>query len=507
MTYSNGLPVNSISTDLEGNRSYETFGSSSGHISEPNPVTIRGEDVGTNTHVVPATFANGIRLPNGPGPLPTPQPGRTKGDGINPVSILNAASPGYVSAYNPLDGFAVTTTGSYSNAQGLGTDYTNAYNYDVSGRMTSTDLQQCTQDNSGSYSPSESMTTYTYDAEDHMLWQSSGSSSVPSTYTCNFGPPFGNNTSYAVNWGTNGHPISLTFKSDNTPNHSVGTWQEYFHWDGDTLLFTSGTPSGPPDNIKVGSIAEIRPSDGAIQVFDRDAAGEILDNHRTVGSGWTDQYGLSNPAPSFGAISEPRPDNLTGFGMIAIQGARGVDGGLTQWTTPDAYAGSIHDPASQKPYMYERNNSYAYSDPSGYCAQRIGGPSEDCKPEAKPTMSPKEASELLKKFNLSPGMDGRDFLPTLLTLLGFIAPETRAVDIFDAAGMLTAQAIRGSKMIIPAAKLKNAALPAGVAKYTTQTFVENGQRWQAHFYMDPTTRKVFYGLDYKVKPVGKTFPW
>ena len=193
-------------------------------------------------------------------------------------------------------------------------------------------------------------------------------------------PPFGSNTSYAVNWGTNGHPINLTFKSDNTPYHTVATWQEYLHWDGDTLLFTSGSPSGTPDNIKVGSIAEIRPSDGAIEVFDRDSAGEIWDSHTTVASGWNDQYGRlnGNPAPSFGAISEPKPESLTGFGMIAIQGVRGVDAVLTQWTTPDAYAGSVHDPASQKPYMYERNNSYAYSDPSGYCAQRIGGPSEDC---------------------------------------------------------------------------------------------------------------------------------
>ena len=64
--------------------------------------------------------------------------------------------------------------------------------------------------------------------------------------------------------------------------------------------------------------------------------------------------------------------------MISIQGVRAVDGNLTQWTTPDAYAGSVHDPASQKPYMYEGNNSYAYSDPSGYCTERTGGPSEDC---------------------------------------------------------------------------------------------------------------------------------
>ncbi|HEV2740224.1 MAG TPA: DUF6531 domain-containing protein [Candidatus Elarobacter sp.] len=378
MTYSDGLPINSISTDLEGNQSYETFASASDHVSEVDPVTVRGEDVGSWGHVMPATFANGIRLPTGPGPLLTPQR-----DGINPVSLVAFSSPGYNSAYNPLDGFAVTTTGTFYDAYGAATYYTNAYNYDASGRMSSTDLQQCSNDNSGNASSSESMTTYTYDADDHMLWQANGSSSAPST--CSFGGIPGHNDTYAVNWGTSGHPISITDRTDNTFNHSIATYPEYLHWDGDTLLFTSGTPSGPPDNIKVGSIAEIRPSDGAIQVFDRDTAGEIWDGHTTVASGWNDSYGRfggtfdgPNPAFSFGAISEPRPQNLTGWGLITIQGVRGVDGSLTQWTTPDAYAGSSHDPASQKPYMYEGNNSYAYSDPSGYCTQRIGDPSEDC---------------------------------------------------------------------------------------------------------------------------------
>ena len=213
------------------------------------------------------------------------QPGWTKGDGTNPVSVVAVTSPGYTSAYNPLDGFAVTTTGTSYDTYGTPTTYTNGYNYDASGRISSTDMQQCSADSSNNYSSSENMTTYTYDVDDHVLWESGGSSSAPT-----------------------------------------------------------------------------------IEVFDRDSAGEIWDSHTTVASGWNDQYGRlgGNPAPSFGAISEPRPESLTGWGMIAIQGVRGVDAVLTQWTTPDAYAGSVHDPASQKPYMYEGNNSYAYSDPSGY---------------------------------------------------------------------------------------------------------------------------------------------
>lgn len=47
---------------------------------------------------------------------------------------------------------------------------------------------------------------------------------------------------------------------------------------------------------------------------------------------------------------------------------RAYDGNLGQWTSPDAYAGDVHDPMSQKPYMWNRNNPLEYEDPSGYCA-------------------------------------------------------------------------------------------------------------------------------------------
>jgi len=65
-------------------------------------------------------------------------------------------------------------------------------------------------------------------------------------------------------------------------------------------------------------------------------------------------------------VTEPKPDTLGGWQGVNIQGVRAVEPTLGHWTSPDAYSGSIHDPASQKPYMYERNNSYVYSDPSGY---------------------------------------------------------------------------------------------------------------------------------------------
>ena len=47
---------------------------------------------------------------------------------------------------------------------------------------------------------------------------------------------------------------------------------------------------------------------------------------------------------------------------------RSQDSNAGQWSTPDAYAGDVHDPISQKPYMYNNNNPLEYEDPSGYDA-------------------------------------------------------------------------------------------------------------------------------------------
>lgn len=66
-----------------------------------------------------------------------------------------------------------------------------------------------------------------------------------------------------------------------------------------------------------------------------------------------------------GPISEPGLDGISDGNNI-IQGVRNYDPGLGGWTTPDAYAGEVHDPMSQQPYMWNRNNSIVYQDPSGY---------------------------------------------------------------------------------------------------------------------------------------------
>jgi hypothetical protein len=71
---------------------------------------------------------------------------------------------------------------------------------------------------------------------------------------------------------------------------------------------------------------------------------------------------------------------------------------------------------------------------------------------------------------------------------------------FTAAGMLTQDAINSSQVIrgLEAGRLNNPAIPPGFGKYTTDTFRSPAGDFQMHFYKNPTTNEVFYGLDYKV---------
>jgi hypothetical protein len=131
---------------------------------------------------------------------------------------------------------------------------------------------------------------------------------------------------------------------------------------------------------------------GQLTVWDRDHAGMLRSGHNNsiyygVNFGtavWPSLKGQSsNPAsPVYFSGSGNAPSCVTSCGIVqilpynrlegfdwsgvTIQGARVVDSSTGQWTTPDAYAGDVHDPMSQKPFMWDRNNPLEYSDPSGY---------------------------------------------------------------------------------------------------------------------------------------------
>jgi RHS repeat-associated protein len=69
---------------------------------------------------------------------------------------------------------------------------------------------------------------------------------------------------------------------------------------------------------------------------------------------------------------------------------------------------------------------------------------------------------------------------------------------FAANGELSEGALAGSRQIIPASSVGNAAVPEGFAKYATETLASPSGPFQVHFYMNPETGVPFYGIDYKV---------
>jgi hypothetical protein len=75
--------------------------------------------------------------------------------------------------------------------------------------------------------------------------------------------------------------------------------------------------------------------------------------------------------------------------------------------------------------------------------------------------------------------------------------RAEAESAFTATGELSSEALQGSRQIIAPGELGNSAIPQGFGKYATETFNSPSGPFQAHFYMNPTTNEVFYGLDYK----------
>ena len=132
-----------------------------------------------------------------------------------------------------------------------------------------------------------------------------------------------------------------------------------------------------------------------LEVYDRDWGGNTVSSHslNLLGDGAYGYGAWQGPGPAArtncktGVTSKVYPMSSVQDGTVAtgaatgksdgytvdvitLQGVRSYDPDAGQWTTPDAYAGDVHDPMSQKPFMWNRNNAYEYSDPSGYSSDR-----------------------------------------------------------------------------------------------------------------------------------------
>lgn len=199
-------------------------------------------------------------------------------------------------------------------------------------------------------------------------------------------------------WGVDNHPVLLgagvSSSTASQPTPAPIT-SDTLHWDGNLPLFETNA-SGQVDEIFVGTRGAILPLDATyagLTWFDRNSSGQVTFCHNATGSGvgqvitttfvpeniTCGANGLvSGTMPSLstsaggsilvgagGVVTMPRADGITD-GTNTIQGMRVYDSTLGSWTTPDAHAGNVHDPMSQKSYVWNNNNPVAYEDPSGF---------------------------------------------------------------------------------------------------------------------------------------------
>jgi len=220
--------------------------------------------------------------------------------------------------------------------------------------------------------------TATYDAENHLLTKTYGNwASGQAKYDGEFA--FEYRSSQFV-YGPNGHPVKIK--------------GEIVYWDGDQILATVNSGTGVVDGVKAGVVADFASaaSNSPFVIWDRDLGGNVTSSHNQTGfDSWYPRDpshreailaifpapNAPTPSPSYNggitipAITEPGTDGYFD-GTSVLQGARAYDPELQAWTAPDAYSGEIGDPMSRKSYAWNRNNPYAYSDPSGYCSDPGG---------------------------------------------------------------------------------------------------------------------------------------
>jgi len=314
-------------------------------------------------------MANGTRIPFAGPSQSTPKTGAVS---FNPLQgqLESVTSPNTCSIAHPCQ---LDNSGIAENA------HTNTYANDLAGRAST----QTYSDNSGN--PRGTSWSKEYDVQNHLVLETLTDMPSGKYGAINF------QLGYVIG------PMERPFEIGSTaqslqPTTNYGPFQyESLYWDDGTLLFTTNS-SGAIDDVKIGDIADYIPGSAALLVmWDRDNNGQIAGCHSSAGSGfgqstvWQSSATCSNisgvlfPGPIFpqplittyspvgrgGLLGIPKSDGISD-GQNTIQGVRSYDPGTGQWSTPDAYRGDVHDPMSQKPYMWDRNNPYAYEDPSGF---------------------------------------------------------------------------------------------------------------------------------------------
>jgi hypothetical protein len=242
--------------------------------------------------------------------------------------------------------------------------YPYVFRYDAAGRQTKSGYDRTTEGSTTCNTQVTGLGQSTYDAENHI--QSSSIYQASGTAT----------------WGPDGRQrISQS-----------GSVTKTAHWDGGTLLFTTGGNNTP--QLYIGKSGTMDYA-GDIDVYDRDQTGAEVSSHGYVTTGgnrpwwmtngnWVDGWSTGSvrtiqvqksgktyylqffigtcnayftvgndteyyACPAVAATFEMK--RADGYKMVGgiVQGARTFDSTSGQWLSPDPYAGDMNDPMSQNP--------------------------------------------------------------------------------------------------------------------------------------------------------------
>jgi hypothetical protein len=189
----------------------------------------------------------------------------------------------------------------------------------------------------------------------------------------------------AVDYGATSHPMRFSLYHPDWG--SANAEQRAWLWDGKDRFLKCALVNRvcQSPSLSLEGLGDYDLFSGTlIRVNDRNRNGQVAMSRTSTGfSGWSDAPSRS-AHPAYAPCSngdyvtcDTRHDGkLTVDGWTldyeSWQGVRTFDPATGQWNVPDAYAGEVHDPMTQKPFMWNHNNSYAYADPSGYRIEWAG---------------------------------------------------------------------------------------------------------------------------------------
>jgi YD repeat-containing protein len=184
----------------------------------------------------------------------------------------------------------------------------------------------------------------------------------------------------AVDYGATSHPMRLSLYHPDIPTSETRAWL----WDGGDRFIECALVNGQckSPSLSMEGLGDYDLASGSvIRINDRGRTGGVtMSRSATVFSGWGEAPSTNPRFPFYAPCSTGDSNNviclaqhdgkLTADGWTmdyeTWQGVRTSDLTVGQWNTPDAYAGEVHDPMSQKPFMWNGDNPFTNRDPSGY---------------------------------------------------------------------------------------------------------------------------------------------